>query len=57
MTVRFGYKKCVKPQEVTKEIRIPYPTIAEESLGASPTREAIAPAVIIGAIPASKIET
>ena len=40
-----------------KEINTPYPTIAELSLGASPAIDAIAPAVIIGAIPASMIET
>ena len=33
-----------------KEINTPYPTIAELSLGASPAIDAIAPAVIIGAI-------
>ncbi len=42
---------------VINEIKIPYPTIAELSLGASPAIDAIAPAVIIGAIPASIIET
>ena len=36
---------------------IPYPTIAELNLGASPAIDAIAPAVIIGAIPASIIDT
>ena len=42
---------------VINEINIPYPTMAELSLGASPAIEAIAPAVIIGAIAASMIET
>lgn len=42
---------------VTKEMSIPYPTIAELSLGANPESDAIAPAVIIGAIPASMTDT
>jgi hypothetical protein len=42
---------------VINENKIPYPTIAELNLGASPAIDAIAPAVIIGAIPASNIET
>ena len=41
---------------VKKEKIIPYPTIATLNLGARPAIDAIAPAVIIGAIPASKIE-
>ncbi len=40
-----------------KEKTIPYPTIAELSLGARPAIEATAPALIIGAIPASIMET
>ena len=40
-----------------KEKTIPYPTIAELSLGARPAIEATAPALIIGAIPASRMET
>ena len=36
---------------------MPYPTMEELSFGARPVMEAIAPAVIIGDIPASKIAT
>ena len=49
----YWYKIAV----VKNEISIPYPTIAELSLGASPAIDAIAPAVIIGAIAASIMET
>ena len=43
--------------EVAKDKIAPYPTMAELSLGASPAIEAIAPAVIIGAMAASRIDT
>lgn len=42
---------------VKNENSIPYPTIDELSLGASPAIEATAAAVIIGAIAASMIDT
>ena len=49
--------KILNRYVVAKEIKIPYPTIAELSLGAIPAIAAIAPAVIIGAIAASSIDT
>ncbi len=39
------------------EISVPYPTMAELSLGANPDIDATAPAVIIGPIPDSIIDT